>query len=61
MNAHTPSISVVDPRGLAVRTVAYCRKAIADPVTARVTHQVFDLVGRLSQQRDPRLFALSQS
>ncbi|MBV7576888.1 hypothetical protein KW846_29695, partial [Pseudomonas sp. PDM32] len=41
--------------------VAYCRKAIADPVTARVTHQVFDLVGRLSQQRDPRLFALSQS
>jgi insecticidal toxin complex protein TccC len=61
MNAHTPSISVVDPRGLALRAVAYCRKAVADPVTARVTHQVFDPVGRLSQQRDPRLFAFSQS
>lgn len=61
MNAHTPSISVVDPRGLAVRAVAYFRQAVAEPVTARVTHQVFDPLGRLVQQRDPRLFALRQN
>ncbi|MCP1419307.1 insecticidal toxin complex protein TccC [Pseudomonas laurylsulfativorans] len=61
MNAHTPSISVVDPRGLAVRAVAYCRQAAIEPVSARVTHQVFDSLGRLVEQRDPRLFALNQN
>ncbi|WP_223532045.1 RHS repeat-associated core domain-containing protein [Pseudomonas sp. GL-RE-20] len=60
MNAHTPSISVVDPRGLPVRAVAYIRQAADEPLTSRVTHQVFDPLGRLIQQRDPRLFALSQ-
>ncbi|WP_460156641.1 RHS repeat domain-containing protein [Pseudomonas sp. S2_H10] len=61
MNAHTPSLSVIDPRGLAVRAVAYCRQAAIEPVSARVTHQVFDSLGRLVQQRDPRLFALRQN
>jgi insecticidal toxin complex protein TccC len=61
LNAHTPSISVVDPRGLAVRAVAYFRQAVAEPVSARVTHQVFDSLGRLVEQRDPRLFALRQN
>lgn len=60
MNAHTPSISVVDPRGLPVRAVAYFRQAAGESLNARVTHQFFDLAGRLTQQRDPRLFALSQ-
>jgi insecticidal toxin complex protein TccC len=60
LNAHTPSISVVDPRGSAVRAVAYFRQAVGEPATARVTHHVFDPVGRLTQQRDPRLFALGQ-
>ena len=61
MNAHTPSLSVVDPRGLPVRALAYFRQAADESVTARVTHQVFDPLGRLIQQRDPRLFALSQN
>ncbi|VVP07724.1 hypothetical protein PS900_03178 [Pseudomonas fluorescens] len=60
MNAHTPSLSVVDPRGLPVRALAYFRQAADESVTARVTHQVFDPLGRLIQQRDPRLFALRQ-
>ena len=41
--------------------MAYHRLAADKPATARVTQQVFDPVGRLTQQRDPRLFALSQS
>ncbi|WP_223596293.1 RHS repeat domain-containing protein [Pseudomonas sp. A-R-19] len=61
MNRHTPSINVVDPRGLAVRALAYHRLAAVKPITARVTQQVFDPLGRLVQQRDPRLFALRQS
>ncbi len=61
MNAYTPSISVIDPRGLAVRALAYCRQAATEPVSARVTHQVFDSLGRLVEQRDPRLFALNQN
>ncbi|WP_223448755.1 MULTISPECIES: RHS repeat-associated core domain-containing protein [Pseudomonas] len=60
MNAHTPSLSVVDPRGLPVRALAYFRQAADEPLTLRVTHQVFDPLGRLIQQRDPRFFALSQ-
>ncbi|WP_253563419.1 RHS repeat-associated core domain-containing protein [Pseudomonas laurylsulfativorans] len=58
---HTPSLSVIDPRGLAVRAVAYCRLATDKPITARVTHQVFDSLGLLVEQRDPRLFALNQN
>jgi insecticidal toxin complex protein TccC len=61
LNVHTPSISAVDPRGLPVRALAYFRQAADEPITVRVTHQVFDPLGRLTQQRDPRLFALNQS
>ncbi|WP_223448754.1 MULTISPECIES: RHS repeat-associated core domain-containing protein [Pseudomonas] len=60
MNAHTPSLSAVDSRGLPIRAVAYWRQAADESPTARVTQQMFDPVGRLVQQRDPRLFALSR-
>ena len=61
MHSHTPSISVIEPRGLAVRALAYYRRAVGEPVETRVTHQRHDAVGRLIEQRDPRLFALAQS
>ncbi|MFL1527315.1 RHS repeat-associated core domain-containing protein [Pseudomonas sp. O230] len=61
MHSHTPSISVIGPRGLAVRAVAYHRRAVNEPLDTWVTHQLHDAVGRLTQQRDPRLFALMQS
>ena len=61
MHSHTPSISVIEPRGLAVRALAYYRRAVGEPVETRVTHQLYDAVGRLTEQRDPRLFALAQS
>ncbi|WP_256666899.1 RHS repeat-associated core domain-containing protein [Pseudomonas sp. SJZ080] len=44
-----------------VRAVAYYRRDVGDPVETRVTHQLHDAAGRLSEQRDPRLFALMPS
>jgi insecticidal toxin complex protein TccC len=61
LHSHTPSISVIEPRSLAVRTLAYYRRAVGEPVETRVTHQLYDAVGRLTEQRDPRLFALASS
>ncbi|MFL8991906.1 RHS repeat-associated core domain-containing protein [Pseudomonas sp. QLc11A] len=58
MHIHTPTLNAVDPRGLAVRTVAYHRRVAGDPPESRITHQLYDGAGRLARQRDPRLFAL---
>lgn len=44
-----------------VRALAYYRCAVGEPVETRVTHQFHDAAGRLTEQRDPRLFALAQS
>ncbi len=57
----TPTLSVADPRGLAVRAVQYHRRHAADPVEMRVTHQRFDAAGRPVACRDPHLFALAQN
>lgn len=59
MHCHTPSITVIEPRGLPLRELAYYRRAVGYPLETRVTHQVHDAVGRLCEQRDPRLFKLS--
>ena len=61
MHSHTPTISVIEPRGLPVRALAYYRRAVGEPCERRVTHQVHDTVGRLCEQRDPRLFTLMRS
>ncbi len=61
MYNHTPSISVIEPRGLLVRALAYYRRVAGEAVVTRVTHQLYDAASRLTEQRDPRLFALAQS
>lgn len=61
MHSNTPSNNVIEPRGLAVRAVAYYRRAVGESVETRVTHHHYDAAGRLTEQRDPRLFALMQS
>jgi insecticidal toxin complex protein TccC len=58
MHIHTPTLNAIDPRGLAVRAVAYHRRAAGEPLESRITHQQYDGAGRLARQRDPRLFAL---
>jgi len=51
----TPTLAVMDPRGLAVRGVAYWRAAVGQAPEARVTRQVFDAAGRGVEQWDARL------
>lgn len=57
VHRHTPTLIASDPRGLPLRTVAYYRQVTQDVAEARITHQQYDLAGRLITQRDPRLFA----
>jgi len=51
----TPSLAVMDPRGLAVRGVGYWRAAVGQTPRPRVTRQVFDAAGRGVEQWDARL------
>ena len=60
MNAHhhtaTPTLSVIDPRTLAVRSVGYCRHPDSPVIDPRITRQGFDAAGRLAESWDPRLW-----
>ncbi|GFM68934.1 hypothetical protein PSCICJ_50520 [Pseudomonas cichorii] len=55
LHTHTPKLVVIDPRGLAIRSVEFCRSEQDQPVDERVTCQAYDAAGRLVSQRDPRL------
>ena len=55
----TPTLGVIDPRSLAIRTVAYCRSVIGQPAEPRVSRQIFSLAGHLLACWDPRLSARS--
>ncbi|MDB6048582.1 MAG: repeat-associated core domain protein containing protein [Pseudomonas sp.] len=59
MDEHTPLLAVHDPRGLAVRTVQFWRRAHDEPSHALITQQRYDTAGRGIQVRDPRLFNLT--
>ncbi|WP_458371096.1 RHS repeat domain-containing protein [Pseudomonas fluorescens] len=60
MNAHhhtaTPTLSVIDPRALTVRSVGYCRHPDSVVIDPRITRQRFDVAGRLVESWDPRLW-----
>ncbi|WP_448091809.1 RHS repeat-associated core domain-containing protein [Pseudomonas lini] len=56
LHRKTPTLNVVDSRGLTVRHVAYWRGDAATTARARITRQAHDLAGRLVTQWDPRLF-----
>lgn len=60
MHRHTPTLAVIDPRGAAVRAVAYCRSSGMDDLQVHISQTVHDLQCRASHTRDPRLFALFQ-
>ncbi|TCC15071.1 RHS repeat protein, partial [Kosakonia quasisacchari] len=54
----TPTVSILDNRGLAVREIAYHRHPdTADATDERITHHQFDVRGLPSQSADPRLDA----
>lgn len=56
IDAHTPTLSVADSRGLAVRNVAYCRHPLNPSIETRITRNHFDAGGRLVASWDPRLW-----
>ena len=53
----TPTLTALDPRALAVRSVAYCRMAASGPAEARISRSAHDAAGRAVAQWDPRLGA----
>ncbi|WP_172680091.1 RHS repeat domain-containing protein [Pseudomonas sp. P1.31] len=55
-DTHTPALSVVDSRGLAVRSVAYCRHPKNPSIEPRITRNHFDAAGRQIASWDPRLW-----
>lgn len=55
---HTPALSAVDPRGLAVRLIAYCRTDGSATAQTRIHRVGFDATGKACAQWDPRLWAL---
>ncbi|ABA72690.1 RHS repeat protein [Pseudomonas fluorescens] len=60
LHINTPRMSVVDPRGLPVRTVDYCRDIEDGPVESRINRTLHDAAGRALKQWAPRLW-LSQA
>ncbi|WP_256346809.1 RHS repeat domain-containing protein [Pseudomonas gingeri] len=59
IHTHTPTLTVIDPRGLTVRSVAYCRSVDTAQPEERINRSAYDAMGRLIEQWDPRLWALS--
>lgn len=55
LHQHTPSLTAVDPRGLALRTVAYHRAHPQDESQSRIQRQTFGITGQLQHQWDARL------
>ncbi|VVP49707.1 hypothetical protein PS865_05304 [Pseudomonas fluorescens] len=60
MHTHTPTLAVMDSRGLNVATVSYCREAPGGPIAPRIYRQRYKASGQLTEACDPRLAALHQ-
>ncbi|MEJ5060917.1 MULTISPECIES: RHS repeat domain-containing protein [unclassified Pseudomonas] len=56
IDARTPTLTVVDSRGLAVRNVAYYRHPLNAASQTRITRNHFDTAGRHIASWDPRLW-----
>ncbi|SDH79309.1 RHS repeat-associated core domain-containing protein [Pseudomonas abietaniphila] len=55
LHTHTPTLAVVEPRGLPVRSVSFHRAQPGGSISERVDRSAFDVHGRLIQRWDPRL------
>ncbi|WP_081861824.1 RHS repeat-associated core domain-containing protein [Photorhabdus australis] len=59
---HTPTVTVLDNRGLAVRDIAYHRHPDTPAITdERITRHQHDVRGFLTQSTDPRLYDAQQT
>ncbi|MFS2157631.1 RHS repeat domain-containing protein [Pseudomonas sp. Pseusp122] len=56
LHRHTPVLLAVDPRGLPINSIAFCREHASDEPEERVNRSEFDAAGRLIARWDPRLW-----
>ena len=61
LDKETPTLSAIDPRGLQVRTVAYCRSVAHLTAQTRVIRQLFNPAAQLVANWDPRLTLTSST
>jgi|GEM_PF-2516324 len=59
VHSRTPVLHAVDPRGLVLRQVDYCRRAAPDVAETRVQRQRIDAAGHVSARWDARLGSLA--
>ncbi|QEL82828.1 toxin (plasmid) [Bacillus sp. JAS24-2] len=57
----TPTISVIDNRGLQIRTLEYNRVIDEDPIDEYITRNTYTLLGNFDSSMDPRLFSKYQN
>lgn len=57
VHTHTPVLSVLEPRGLSARSVAFYRARVGDAMDERVDRSAYDLAGRRSDRWDARLWS----
>ncbi len=50
----TPTLAAVDPRGLALRSIGYCRQLAEDLAEARIERHAWNAAGHLHASQDPR-------
>ncbi|WP_193493023.1 hypothetical protein [Photorhabdus bodei] len=59
--AGTPTVNVLDNRGLTVREIAFHRAQKGGDTDILITRHQYDLHGNLAQSIDPRLYDLMQT
>jgi insecticidal toxin complex protein TccC len=60
MHYKTPTVSVVDPRALPIRSIDYWREVEGEPTQARINRTLHNAAGRAVKQWDPRLWSLQE-
>lgn len=61
LHRNTPTLAVIDPRGINVRNVAYHRCTAGEMPQACITRQVVDARGFVQEQWDARLSTLQKA
>ncbi|UUM22270.1 RHS repeat domain-containing protein [Mycoavidus sp. SF9855] len=61
LHTGTPTVSIHDNRGRAVRTLVWHRTAVGGTTETRITRHQYNIRGQLVQSIDPRLYAARQS
>ncbi|WP_422765767.1 RHS repeat domain-containing protein, partial [Pseudomonas maioricensis] len=55
LHTHTPTLATIDPRGLAVGSLSYCRSEEHQEAELRITRHSYDHAGRPISSQDSRL------